>query len=352
MVKTIRNTYSFDDVLLVPRYNTIASRSDPDIDLSSDLAKQLKISIPFVSSCMDTVTEDRMAAEMWKNGGLGVVHRYNTIEKQVGMAKQIQQAGCKAAFAVGANGDAYERLSSLYDVGVNIFCIDIAHGDSTVMGSAISRAKKLGKDIVVIAGNVATPSGALFLADHGADSIRVGIGGGSMCTTRLVTGFGIPTLQSILDIRETDIVEKYGVSLIADGGIRNSGDAVKSFVAGAHAVMLGQALAGTDESPGEVYEMRNSGLKYKLYRGMASFDAQVEWRPEKRTAIVPEGDAGNVLYKGKTKDVLHGLVGGVRSGMTYANARSLRELHEYTEIVGITHAGLIESKPHAKFNGV
>lgn len=343
----MKTALSFDDVLLVPQHNEMASRKDPDT--STKLSKHVSIKIPIISSCMDTVTGPEMAIAMWKAGGLGILHRYNTIPMQIEMFKQVVSSTdlYSCAVAVGATGDYLERTAQLVDHGATIICIDVAHGDSLLVEDAVKNIRRLYPNLTIIAGNVATGNGCARLIDAGADAIRVGVGGGSVCTTRLMTAHGVPTLQSILDCYDYLWYRHYtDFCLIADGGIKNSGDVVKGLAAGANAIILGQLLAATDESPGELIETATG--KYKTYRGMASFDAQVEWRPEKRNEIVAEGETTILSYKGNVNDILKNLVGGLRSGMTYSNARTISDLKKNAEFVKITSAGWTESKPHAK----
>ncbi len=343
----MRTALSFDDVLLVPQHNEIASRKDPDTSMR--LSKHLTLKIPVISSCMDTVTGPEMAIAMFNAGGLGILHRYNTIEEQVNMYLQVANAGADCAVAVGMAGDYKDRICDLVKNGAKNFCFDVAHGDCTMMENAIKWFRStFSSSSTVIAGNVATGEGCARLIDAGADAIRVGIGGGSLCTTRLMTGHGVPTLQSVLDCYDYLWHHKYeDFCILADGGIKNSGDIVKSIAAGAGGVILGQLLAATDESPGELIGSIQSG-QFKKYRGMASFDAQAAWRPEKREEIVPEGEDTVLPYKGSVNKILHGLVGGLRSGMTYSNAKTLQGLKTNSEFVQITTAGWAESKPHAK----
>jgi len=341
----MKTALSFDDVLLVPQHNVIASRKY--VDTSTKISKNLTLKVPIISSCMDTVTGPKMAVAMWNYGGLGILHRYNTIEQQLDMFTHVIQAGAQCAIAVGSTGDYFERTAVLVENGANTICVDVAHGDSAVVIEAVKKLHKTFSHITLIAGNVATGEGCSHLIDVGADAVRVGIGGGSLCTTRIMTGHGVPTLQSVLNCYEYLWYHKYNdFCIIADGGIKNSGDLVKSVAAGAGAVILGQLLAATDESPGELVD--TSYGKVKRYRGMSSFAAQFDWRPEKKDEIVPEGEDTMLPYKGSVTKILHQLVGGLRSGMTYSNAKTLNELKRNAEFVQITSAGWAESKPHAK----
>ena len=336
---------SFDDVLLVPKYNTIKSRKD--VDTSVKLSDHLQLNIPLIASCMDTVCEDTMAIEMWRNGGLGIIHRYNTIEQQVKLFSNVKAANTNCAVAIGATGDYLERAEALVVAGCDVLCVDVAHGDSSFVIESIKELRRRYKSITLITGNVARGEAAARLIDAGSDCVRVGIGGGSLCTTRLVAGVGVSTLYSIMECAE--YLDKYGYEdyrLLADGGIKTSGDIVKAIAAGARAVILGQLLAGTTEAPGQIIGKSNS--KFKVYRGMAARSSQSNWRPEKTAEIVPEGEDTLLPYKGAAKDILFGLVGGLRSGMTYNGAHNIKELQHEPEFIQITLAGLMESKPHAK----
>jgi IMP dehydrogenase len=351
---------SFDDVLLVPKYTDIASRKD--VDVSTKLSKNLTLKIPLISSCMDTVTEAKMAITLWRLGGLGILHRYNTIEKQLQMFREVcanrllpeeafilfdhfMPANC--GIAIGATGDYLERAKVLYDNGANIFCVDVAHGDSKIAIEAVKAVRSNFPDITLIAGNVATGEGFARLIDAGADAVRVSVGGGSLCSTQRKTACGLPTLQALFNCQDYLYHRGYdNYCMIADGGIKESGEIVKSIAAGANAVMLGQLFAATKEAPGEIVE--KDGKQYKSYQGMASFSAQSKWRPEKKDEIVPEGEDTLLLYKGSVKKVIQQLIGGLRSGMTYNNARTLKELQEKPEFIQISNAGWKESTPHAK----
>ena len=241
--------------------------------------------------------------------------------------------------AIGVTGDYLERADVLYSSGINLLCVDVAHGDHAYMQSALESLKSKYNDSVhIMAGNVATLEGFNNLADWGADSIRVGIGGGSICSTRIQTGHGVPTFQSILDCSKTD----RDVKIIADGGIKNSGDIVKAIAAGADAVILGSLLAGTDESPGPIVHDQD-GTQYKTYRGMASRNAQMDWRGNSSS---PEGIATRIPYKGSVLDVLSDLEGGIRSGLSYSGVGDLKKLHASAKFLRQTGAGQKESWTH------
>jgi IMP dehydrogenase len=333
----MRETVTFDDVLLTPQYSEIESRSS--IKLEFQMSKVSKLTLPIVSSPMDTVTESSMAQLLDNNGGIGIIHRYNTVEEQVSLVKTSQNAGAtNIGAAIGVSGDFSKRAEELYDAGANILCLDIAHGHHILMKRAIAEIRNtLGSSVHIMAGNVATLAGFNDLADWGADSIRVGVGGGSICSTRIVTGHGIPTLQSVLDCSRSD----REAMLIADGGIKQTGDVVKAIAAGADMVMLGSMLAGTDESPGETFYV--DGVKSKAYRGMASAAAQIDWRGH---VASEEGVSHRVTAKGAVSNILKSIEKALRSGMSYTGAKSLSEFRAKADIVKITQASLLESRPH------
>lgn len=361
----------FDDVLLVPQYSTIQSRSE--IDLSSFLKNvNYRFNIPIISSPMDTVTESDMAYSMLKAGGLGVFHRYNTPSAQATMTSAFaddllneNHAGSRViAAAIGVSGDYLDRAKKLYNTGVRIFCVDIAHGHHILMKNAIQNIRDyFGDTVHIMAGNVATLAGFDDLCRWGADSVRVGIGGGSICSTRIQTGHGVPTLQSVIDCSQSEYAGT--VQIIADGGIKNSGDIVKALAAGADFVMLGSLLSGTAETPGDIieekqstpyayiaeqtstgeYEYKESSVtkKYKAYRGMASKEAQVNWRGYQSSA---EGISTTVEYKGPVADVLASLVKGIRSGLSYSGSRTIQEFHTKSKMIKQSSAGSVESNTH------
>ena len=334
----IRQTYSFDDVLLVPKYSDIESRSE--VDLSSPLDDKTTLTLPVISSPMDTVTESAMAVTMSEYGGLGVIHRYNTVKDQAKLVYQTYSKGAKnIAAAIGVTGDFSERAVALTDAGANILCVDVAHGDHVMVERCLAFLKgRFGSDIHIMAGNVATLEGFDTLAALGADSIRVGIGGGSICSTRLVTGHGMPTLQSVLDCSKST----HDAKIIADGGIKTTGDMVKALAAGADFVMLGSMLAGSSETPGDVLT-KASGKKYKVYRGMASHAAQTSWRGKSST---PEGVSTTVPFRGSVSTTMGDIIGGIRSGLSYSGCRNIQEFQAKSEFILQTSAGQSESATH------
>lgn len=332
---------SYDDVLLVPQYSDIESRKDVDISSTLDAERNLHFSLPIISSPMDTITEEKMAIALARMGGLGIVHRYNTVEKQSKMAEIIFEniSPTKVGFAIGITGDYLERATELYSLGARILCLDVAHGDHILMQRALNQLRdKLGDKPHLMAGNVATFESCCRLASWGANSIRIGIGGGSICSTRIQTGHGVPSLQSILDCSSIPL----DVTLIADGGIKNSGDIAKALAAKADFVMIGSLLAGTDCTPGDVISTESNN-KRKVYRGMASKDAQMDWRGKSSSL---EGISTTVPYKGATVDVVDQLENGIRSAFSYSGARTIKEYWSKSRFIEQTSSGLTESKTH------
>jgi IMP dehydrogenase len=340
----IQKTLAFDDVLLKPKYSNIESRGS--IDLSVNL-RDLKIDLPIISSPMDTVTESDMLVAMDTAGGFGVAHRYNTINQQSKIVHIAHTKGAQnIAAAVGVSGDYIDRAKSLVIAGANILCVDIAHGHHSLMKNALKCLRSLfDPSVYIIAGNVATLEGFNDLADWGADAVRIGIGGGSICSTRIQTGHGVPTFQSIIDCAASD----RDAALIADGGIRTSGDVCKAIAAGADFVMLGSGLAGTDETPGEILhtpEIVNGKQVYskiKVYRGMASVEAQIQWRGH---ASSEEGVSSTVPYKGPVGQVIKKFEKGLRSGLSYSGSKNIVEFHAKAEFICQTQSGQIESSTH------
>lgn len=330
---------TFDDVLITPTKSEVKSRRDPS--LTSKLTKNKTIETPIISANMDTVTEADMAIAMNSLGGIGILHRFVSIENQLQFVSALKNSGAKLlAASIGVNGDYKERAKALIAAGVNIITIDIAHGHSSTMIDVMKWLKDTSPSTEIIAGNMAMPEAARDLIEAGADAIKVGIGPGSMCTTRIITGCGVPQLTAIALC--TEVADSYGVPVIADGGIRTSGDIVKAFAAGASTVMLGSMLSGTIETPGIIQNGK------KQYRGMASKDAQVSWRGGVPEGMAPEGESTFVSVKGHVKDVILELTGGVRSGMSYVNANSISEIRDKTRFIEMSNAGISESRAHGK----
>ncbi len=336
-VKNRGRALTFDDVLIVPQKSDIRSRRDPK--LTSKLTKNIQIETPIISANMDTITEFDMALAMSQLGGVGILHRFITIDEQAIQARKLQEAGVKIISAsVGVGEEFKSRAKTLIDAGVNLITIDIAHGHSVQMMETLKWLKDNHPNIDIIAGNLATPDAARDLIEAGADAIKVGIGPGSMCTTRIITGAGVPQLTAVALCAE--VGDEYGVPVIADGGIRTSGDMVKAFAAGASTVMLGSMLSGTIETPGEIKNGR------KQYRGMASRSAQDSWRGGVPEGMAPEGEATQVTVKGHVKDVILEVTGGIRSGMSYVNATTIAEIKNKALFMEMTSNGISESRAH------
>lgn len=341
---------SFDDITLIPRFNNIASRKNVDTSVKFG---GLRLAIPIMSANMDTITGTRMAKKMCYLGGLGFLHRFCSIEDNVAMFNEFGtgNGGGGAVMSLGVNEDM-NRFQALYEVGARYFCIDVAHGHSREVGRMVRAIKEFDPKVFVVAGNVCTAEGAEYLADKGADAIKVGIGPGSVCTTRVKTGFGIPQFTAIQECRHVTCL------LIADGGIRTPGDAMKAFAAGADAIMLGGMLAGTDETPGEVitnlagFQERGLWLhreeKYKLFRGMASREAQESFMGSMNEWKTSEGIEIKVKAKGPVANVVSDLMGGIRSGMTYCGANAIQEIRSRVRWMEVTPAGRAEGLPHGE----
>lgn len=329
---------TYDDIQLVPAYSEIVSRKL--IDLSTKVTSRYTLQMPIVASPMPTVCGLEMAIEVMKMGGVGCLHRFMSIESQSAMVKQVaqfkmtEQSQFPVMAAVGANGDFLERAQELVNSGADIILIDVAHGHHKNVKDAIGNIKSINSKIDIIAGNIATAKAALDLQDWGADGLRVGVGGGSLCTTRIKTGFGVPNVSCLINI-----IEVAKVPVMADGGLRMSGDIAKALALGSSCVMLGSLLAGTEEAPGLLINQPN-GL-YKKYSGAASFDTKVTHGQEVRNI---EGESTIIPYKGKVKMVIESLLDGVKSALSYAGANDLASFKP--EYVQVTNAGLSEAKPH------
>ena len=336
----MNQAYSYDDVLLVPQYSDIRSRSE--IDIGTDLGKGVKLTLPVIASPMDTISGARMAAAMSVAGGTAVIHRYNTPPEQreeVATFASKTTSGAIVGAAIGVNGEYLKRARRLFNAGATFFCVDVAHGHHIKVKEAlIALRQEFGDGIHIMAGNVATLRGVNDLADWGADSVRCNIGGGSICSTRIQTGHGLPGLETIFECAQTT----RDVKIIADGGIKNSGDMVKALAAGADAVMVGSLLSGTSETPGSVLKGKD-GMAWKAYRGMASKEAQMDWHGKYSSF---EGVATQVPYRGPVSMILEDLERGIRSGFSYSGARTLPELQAKAHFIRQTTSGLSESHTH------
>jgi len=471
----IREGVTFDDVLLVPKYSKVTSRSDTD--LSTKLSKNISLNIPLISANMDTVTESSMAVTVAREGGIGIIHRFLTIEQQVNEVLKVKRSGSiiienpytinseltiKDAFsimnekqvsgllvtdsnskiigilterdvlfespdssklvkelmtkdvvtaklgvdleqvkeilkhnrieklpivddnnhvkglitsqdisnlekypnaskdkkgrplvgsAVGVKGDFMERSEALINAGADVLVVDIAHGHSENAINTVKNIKKAFPDCELIAGNVATAKGTEDLIKAGVDAVKVGVGSGSICITRVITGSGVPQLTAVFDCAK--VGNDHGIPIISDGGTRNSGDATKALAAGASSIMVGSILGGTDESPGST--ITKNGKRFKIYRGMASLAASMGRRSKETGTFeladdlndyVAEGVEAMVPYKGSVTEIITQITGGIRSGLSYCGASNIKQMQENAEFIKISRAGFAESQSH------
>ena len=344
----IKEALTFDDVTLVPKYSEILPS---EVDTSIKLTKFLKLKIPLLSSAMDTVTESKMAIAIATAGGLGIIHRNLEIKKQVNEVKKVKKLRLLVGAAVGAGPREAKRAKALLKENLDMIVVDTAHGHTKKVFEIINFIKKIkNKKTALCAGNIATPEAAKFLLKLGVDVIKVGIGPGSICTTRLVAGIGVPQLSAILNVRKG--TKNKDVKIISDGGIKYSGDLAKAFAAGADAVMIGSLFAGTDETPGKL--IKKNGKLYKSFRGMGSVgamnkgsaDRYFQLKQKDQSKYVPEGVEGLAKYKGKVDRVIFKLVGGLRSSMGYLGSKQIKYLRNKPQFVKITKAGFYESMVH------
>lgn len=339
--RIVEEGVTFDDVLLVPAYSEVLPR---EVSLKGRFSRSVALDLPFASAAMDTVTESRMALAMAKAGGIGVIHKNMTAPEQAREVAAVKAEGLMVAAGVGITADILERVTLLVDAGVDAIVLDSAHGHSKGVIDALKSIKESFPGVDVVVGNIATAKAAKDLIAAGADGLKVGIGPGSICTTRIVAGVGMPQLTAIANVAEV----AGDVPVIADGGLRYSGDVVKALAAGASCVMCGGMFAGTDEAPGEVVDV--NGVKMKGYRGMGSIDAMEAGSADRyfqkgAKKLVPEGVVARVPYKGSVADVIFQLEGGLRSGMGYCGAASLDALHK-AQFVKISPATVKENHPH------
>ena len=343
----IKDSFTFDDVTLVPKYSSILPS---ETITSTKISHNLNLQIPLMSSAMDTVTESKMAIALSKSGGIGVVHRNLSIQKQVHEVKKVKKNNFLVGAAIGVNPKDIERVYKLLEAKVNLIVIDTAHGHTQKVLSMIKKIKKKFKKSTLCAGNIATGKAAKFLADAGVDIVKVGIGPGSICTTRLVTGIGVPQLSAILEVKKA--LKNYKTSIISDGGIKFSGDIAKAIAAGADAVMIGSLFSGTIESPGKTFKYK--GKLYKNFRGMGSVgamsvgsaDRYYQEKFKNTSKYVPEGVEGIVKFKGSVNKIIYNLIGGLKSSMGYLGAKTIKDLQKKGEFIKISKAGFYESMVH------
>jgi IMP dehydrogenase len=348
----MNTAYTYDDIQLVPKYSEVESRSS--IDLSTQLSRNFRLSVPLVAAPMDTVCEWEMAVELMKFGGVGCIHRFMTIGEQVEQVKKVNKhtlsnPNIPVMAAVGATDNYIERAQALVLAGANVLLIDVAHGHHIHVKKAIEKLKVFPR-VDIIAGNIATADAAVDLINWGADGLRINIGNGALCTTRIKTGFGVPSvtcLRNIINAFCAEVLDKTiitptyrGVPVIADGGIRNSGDIAKALALGANSVMLGSLLAATEESPGKIVDKLPAGL-FKRYRGSASLETKLAHGMNGRNV---EGESTEIPYKGGAKYIIMDLLDGIRSALSYGGAKNLQEFHPDFNIV--TYSGIREAMPH------
>jgi IMP dehydrogenase len=346
-MEVIKEALTFDDVLLVPKYSSILPS---ETNLHIDLGSNLKLKIPFLSSAMDTVTESPMAIAIAQKGGLGIIHRNLSIENQSKEIKKVKNKNLLVGAAVGTTNEDLTRAKSIIDAGVDLIVIDTAHGHSEKVLKTLFKIKKINSKKTICVGNIATAEAALKLYNEGADILKVGIGPGSICTTRMIAGIGVPQISAVIDVKKS--MKNKKIKIISDGGIKFSGDIVKGIAAGADAIMMGSIFAGTTESPGKKYKYKNKF--YKSYRGMGSIGAMssganryFQKNHKDKSKFIPEGVEGRVLYKGNVNKILHQLQGGLRSSMGYIGAKKIYEIQKKGRFVKITKAGFYESMVHS-----
>jgi IMP dehydrogenase len=336
---------TFDDVLLLPGYTDFKRQ---DVNLTSKLHPKIALKLPIISSPMDTVTEVKMAIALGRAGGLGIIHRNLSITKQASIVKKVKAKKVLVGAAVGAGPDLENRVAELVKAGVDVIVVDSGHGHSKFIIDATAYIKKNYPQVVLMSGNVSTYEGAVALIRAGADILRVGMGPGSICTTRIIAGMGTPQVTAVMEAVRA--AKNTKVSVVADGGIQQVGDIAKALACGAHAVMLGSLLARFDESPGKIVKV--SGKKYKRYRGMGSVSAMEQGAAERygqakdSKKLIAEGVEGLVPYQGKVLDFLVQIEGSLRSSFYYIGAKTTTEFFKKSRFVKISNAGLKESHPH------
>ena len=354
----MKRALTYDDILLVPKYSEIESRSS--INLATLVSRRYGLLQPYVASCMDTVCEYQMAIKMVELGGVGCIHRFMTVDKQCEQVSKVLEyitnnhmyeewgvmyddwhseiPDIPIMAAVGVSESDIERAKRLVSCGANIILIDVAHGHHINVKKTIKSLREtLPSKVDIIAGNISTEESAIDLCDWGVDGLRVGIGGGSLCTTRIQTGHGVPNITSIIDC-----VKGSKVPVMADGGIRSSGDIAKALSIGADCVMLGSLLAGTKESPGKIIT-KGDGILCKKYRGSASLETKSSHGQSIKHV---EGESTLIPYKGSVDIVIEKLTDGVKSALSYSGSNNIKTFQLKSEIVEITPSGMVESKPH------
>ena len=347
-MEVIKEALTFDDILLLPRYSNILPS---ETLIESNLSKKIKLKVPFLSSAMDTVTESKMAIAMAKSGGIGIIHRNLSIKKQSEEVCKVKKLNLLVGAAMGTSKDDLKRAKTLIDSGIDLLVIDTAHGHSKKVLDTLSKIKKISSKISLCVGNIATAEAARKLYNSGADILKVGIGTGSICTTRMIAGIGVPQITALRDVKKA--IQGKNVKIISDGGIKFSGDIVKAIASGADAIMMGSIFAGTDESPGKKFKIRNK--YFKVYRGMGSIGAMsagssnryFQKNHKDKSKFVPEGVEARVEFKGEVEKIIYQLQGGLKSSMGYIGAKNLKEIKKNAKFIKITKAGFYESMVHS-----
>ena len=347
-MEAIKEALTFDDVLLLPRFSKVLPS---DTDISLNLSKSIKLKLPFLSSAMDTVTESKMAIAIAKEGGIGIIHRNLNIKKQSQEVIKVKRKNLFVGAAIGTSSQDLNRAKSLINSGVDLIVIDTAHGHSEKVLKILSKVKNSNKKTSICVGNIATGEAAKRLYNSGADIIKVGIGPGSICTTRMVAGIGVPQITAVQEV--SNALKGKNIKIISDGGIKFSGDIAKAIAAGADAIMMGSIFAGTEESPGKKFKIKNKF--YKQYRGMGSIGAMSAGSSDRyfqknykdKSKFVPEGVDGRVEYKGNVSKIIYQLKGGLRSSMGYIGAQKLNDIKKNAKFIKITKAGFYESMVHS-----
>jgi len=344
----LETTYSYDDVLLKPLKSEIRSRSD--VSLKTQLAKNLTLDLPIISSNMDTVTGEKMAVSLGKLGGIGILPRFNSLELQIQTLLNVKKEGVRVGCSLGIKEGYEEKAQQLINSGCDLLVIDVAHGHMQQVIEVTNKIKNKFPNLPLVSGNVATFEAADDLFKSGADIVKVGIGPGSICTTRIQTGHGVPQITALFEASKAS--KKHQKTLIADGGIKNSGDIVKALGAGASAVMLGNMLAGTNEAPGEILEV--NGKKYKKYFGSTSLEQKqkhLEMQKNDSNYLNHiEGVSGAVEFSGDLEKLVIELKSGISSGLSYSGALNIFEFHQKAKFISITPSGFLESNSHHLIN--
>jgi IMP dehydrogenase len=347
-MEVIKEALTFDDVLLVPRYSSVLPS---ETNLNINLGNNINLRIPFLSSAMDTVTTSSMAIAIAQEGGIGIIHRNLSTQEQSIEIKKVKKRNLITGAAIGTTNEDLTRAKSILDAGVDLIVIDTAHGHSEKVIKILNKIKKISSKTPICVGNIASSEAAIRLYNEGADILKVGIGPGSICTTRMIAGIGVPQITALMEVKKS--MKNKKIKIISDGGIKFSGDLVKGLAAGADAIMMGSIFAGSEESPGKKFKYKNKF--YKTYRGMGSIGAMsagssnryFQKNHKDKSKFVAEGVEARVSYKGPVGKILYQLQGGLRSSMGYIGAKMIKEIPKKARFIKITKAGFYESMVHS-----